>query len=324
MEISQILSEHYNIHNVSLSEVQPGWSALAYRVETDSGLYFLKVYDKSLPTTHLAVERIDFYMPVLSWLSKTSALCGRILTPISTRNGTYKVETASNMYVLFSFIKGNMPGIQSMTKAQTIELAETLAILHTVSETIPFETTGLDEDVSLPFCGQMTQFLDSRNTENDTLSALIFPHTELLRESIRDVLQLRDTVRIGHSPLVLCHGDAHGNNVIQGERLVLVDWEDLRRAPAEADLFIYAWHPHGDALFEAYSAARSGYRINRKLLYFYVLRRRIEDVWVDIQRLTEENPDESEIAKLIGFIRRGIDEIKKIYTNKSMTGGGIE
>jgi thiamine kinase-like enzyme len=115
---------------------------------------------------------------------------------------------------------------------------------------------------------------------------------------------------------VLCHGDAHGNNVIQGERLVLVDWEDLRLAPPEADLFIHAWHPHGDVLLKSYSAACHGYQINHELLFFYVLRRRIEDVWVDIQRLTEESPDEVETEKLLGWTRLGIEEVHKLMLDR--------
>ena len=62
MAIPEILSQHYNLFNILLSEMQPGWSALAYRVQVGSDLYFLKVYDKTLPTTHFAVERIDSYM----------------------------------------------------------------------------------------------------------------------------------------------------------------------------------------------------------------------------------------------------------------------
>ena len=131
----------------------------------------------------------------------------------------------------------------------------------------------------------------------------------MLHSAIKQALHLRDTIRLGYSPLVLCHGDAHGNNVIQSRRLVLADWEDLRRAPAEADLFIYTMHKHGDALLKAYAAARNGYQINHELLYFYILRRRIEDVWFDIQRLTEESPDETEKAQLLVWIRQSIDEI---------------
>lgn len=39
--------------------------------------------------------------------------------------------------------------------------------------------------------------------------------------------------------MVLCHTDAHGWNLIQSNKLVLVDWEGLRLAPPEADLNMF-------------------------------------------------------------------------------------
>jgi thiamine kinase-like enzyme len=136
----------------------------------------------------------------------------------------------------------------------------------------------------------------------------------MLRSATDEARRLRDTAGLRHSSLVLCHGDAHGNNVIQGERLVLADWEDLRMAPPEADLFIYAWHPYGAELLKAYSAARGGYPIDSKLLRFYVLRRRLEDVWVDIQRLTEEVLDARETEKQLDYVRRGIEEVRLLLS----------
>jgi len=317
-ELLTFLKSEYGIVSNSISPVSGGFSTkAAYRAEGADGTeYFLKVYDKSWPTTRPFVERIDIYMPVLDWLSASSSLRGRVLTPVRVRGGAYKAETDGDVYMLFIYVRGETPGVQGMTRAQTKELAELLALLHDVGEAVPLEMPGLAENISLPFCEQLTRYLNKSDVEQDALFDIISPHTELLLEVIRETLHLRDTIRLGYSPLVLCHGDAHGNNVIQGERLVLADWEDLRLAPAEADLFIYAWHQHGSMFLEAYSAARRGYRINPELLYYYVLRRRIEDVWFDEQRLTEETLDEAETSKLLDWTRRGIEEIQSLYREK--------
>jgi aminoglycoside phosphotransferase (APT) family kinase protein len=229
----------------------------------------------------------------------------------------YKAEMNGNVYVVFLYVCGEVPGVQGMTHAQTVELAEILATLHDISDTVPFETSGLNEDISLSFCDQLTRYVNKADARHDELFDLVSPYIDLLCAAISEILLLRDTIRMGYSPIVLCHGDAHGNNVIQSDRLVLADWEDLRWAPAEADLFIYAWHPHGDTLLEAYAVARRGYHINHKLLYFYTLRRRIEDVWVNIQRLTEESPDKVEMAKLLDRTRRGIEEVRALYCDKN-------
>ena len=313
-EISGVLKSEYGIVSNDVAATAGGFSAKAYRAKDTRGTdYFVKVYDKSLPTTRFHAARIDSCMPVLDWLAKTPGLSGRVLTPVATRSGAYKAETERNLYVLFLFVHGSLPKVQGMTRAQTAELAEILALLHENGDNIPFETYGIDEDTSLDFCGSLVRFLDGPNGKNGVLYGLVAPHSDMLRLAIRQALHLRDTIRLGYSPLVLCHGDAHGNNVIQGERLVLADWEDLRCAPAEADLFIYAWHGYGDTLLKAYASARGGYGIDFELLHFYVLRRRIEDVWVDIQRLTEESPGETETAKLLECIARGIAEVRAAY-----------
>ena len=313
-EILDLLKIEYGIISNNIIPTVGGFSAKAYRVKDMDGIdYFVKVYDKFLPTTRFYVDRIDNYMPVLDWLAKTPALHGRILTPISTKNGSYRAETDRNIVVLFLFVHGDLPKVQGMTLAQTVELAEILALLHNNGENIPFETHGLYEDTSLDFFERLAQFLDNLNAKNEVFYELINPHADILYSAIKHAQYLRDTIQLKHFNLVLCHGDAHGNNVIQSERLVLADWEDLRLAPAEADLFIHAWHKHGNILLEAYAAARHSYIINKELLYFYTLRRRIEDIWVDIQRLTEESPDKKEKAKLLDWIAEGIAKVKTTY-----------
>lgn len=320
-ELSFLLKSKYGIVPTAIFPATGGFSTkAAYRVAGADGVeYFVKVYDKSLPTTRFFVERIDMYMPVLDWLTTKPALRGRILTPVPLLSGAYKAEADSDVYVVFLFVRGEAPGIQGMTRAQTVELAEILALLHDTGNSVPFETPGLAEDFSLPFCDQLVRYLSKTDTEHDALYDLIDPHSDMLIAATCETLRLRDTSRLGYSQLVLCHGDAHGNNVIQSERLVLADWEDLRWAPAEADLFIHAWHPHGDTLLEAYASARHSYRINRELLYFYTLRRRIEDVWFDMQRLIEESPNEAETAKLLDWTRRGIEEVSMLYCNGKRT-----
>jgi len=315
-----LLTSEYGIIPTSITPVRGGFSAKAYRVTDRDGIvYSLKAYDKSLPTVRPFVERNDHYMPVLGWLSASPALGGRVLTPVSTRNGAYQVQAGDDVLAVFLYVTGELPRVEGMTRAQTVELGEILAALHDTGASIPFDTPGLAEDISLSFCEQFIQFLDVMDAKNGALDDLLAPHAELLRAACREALRLRDTLQLSYTPLVLCHGDAHGNNVIQSDRLALADWEDLRWAPAEADLFIHAWHAHGDALLEGYCAARRGYRINRELLDFYTLRRRIEDVWVDIERLIKETSDESEVMKFFGWISQGIEEVRAVYRGQPTT-----
>jgi len=159
-ELLTLLKSEYGIVSNSIFPVPGGFSTkAAYRVAgVDGSEYFLKVYDKSLPTTRPFVERIDVYMPVLDWLSASSTLHGRVLTPVPARGGAYKAETGGDVYVLFIYVRGETPGVQGMTRTQTVELAEILALLHDAGEAVPLEMPGLAENISLPFCEQLTDF----------------------------------------------------------------------------------------------------------------------------------------------------------------------
>lgn len=309
-----LLQSEYGIKATAVFPAKGGFSTkAAFQVIGDDGTpYFVKTYDQGLPTTRFFVERISQYMPALHCLSAMQVLKERVLSPIPTKKGTYQGELEGTVYVVFHFVSGDVPGIQGMTKEQTVELAEILAALHENGDRIPFETPGLREDLSLPFCSQMMRFLDKAGENQGALSPLVSPYAPLLHTAVSKVLLLRDTVRSGYESIVLCHGDAHGNNVIQSTHLVLADWEDLRWAPPEADLFIHAWHPHGGTLLEAYAAKRKEYAIHSQLLTFYVLRRRLEDVWVNIQRLTQESPSESEATALLLRTRQGLEEVQAL------------
>jgi len=311
----EVLKEHFGVAPTNVCEVVGGFSAKAYRVDADRA-YFLKVYDRSLPTMRPFIERIDAYMPALGWLSTTPALRGRVAHPIPALNETYKVETPDHVFLLFAHIQGETPGEKGLTLRQTEELAEILAILHDTSKHIPFDTPGLSEDISLPFCEKLERYLANADLEASALARLVCPHAATLRAAIAETVRLRDTVRLHAAPLVLCHADAHSYNVMHGNRLVLVDWEDLRWAPAEADLFMHALSPHWAAFWQAYSAIRSDFRLDAGLMRFNLIRRRLDDIGLDIERITQEDPTEAETTKMLGWIALSISEAREILSGR--------
>ena len=62
-----------------------------------------------------------------------------------------------------------------------------------------------------------------------------------------------------HAPLryALCHTDIHGWNLMQEDRLILIDWEGLKLAPVEADLFSFT-----ETFFFGDGAAEEGFFIH--------------------------------------------------------------
>lgn len=76
-------------------------------------------------------------------------------------------------------------------------------------------------------------------------------------------------------PLVITHGDAHHYNVLQMPfDIWLVDWDGLKIAPIERDLWHYEYAP----LIDEYCKLNPLYKINHELCKFYRLQRFYEDI----------------------------------------------
>lgn len=324
MIYGELLANRFGIMPKDVYEVKGGWSAKAYRVDAGRYNYFLKVYDKSQPSIQPWVNRIDAYISILGWLSKTQELRGLIAEPIPSLNGDYKVETTDHAFLLFTYVQGDTPGERGLSRSQVAELAKILARLHVFGESIPCDTRGLFEDVSLSFCDNLERYMAEARDQDDPLSRLVSPKADMIRSAIAETVRLRDTARLNAQSLVLCHTDAHYNNVIQSDCLVLVDWEDLRLAPAEADLFMYAFNPHWPAFWHAYSAIRSDFHIDAGLLRFYLIRRRLDDIWYYVSRILFDEPNEDEVSRICGRLRSAFSETQRLLSDELTLELGIE
>lgn len=282
---SRVLREAYGLPVQRVEEVRGGWSARAFRADTAEAAYFLKVYDRALPSTAPWVARIGDYLPPLYYLSQSTPLRGRVPTPVLTAEGAYQHADERFVYVLFDFIQGHTVGFGHVTSAHARELAEAVAVLHGYGADMPGVTDRLQEAAEDLSCQELAAML------REGMPEALAPAEDFLAQAVSRTEHLRRTVRRPVEGLGLCHGDLHGNNLMQGERLVLVDWEDLRLAPPEADLFMFAGEPYWEDFLAVYQAARPDFRLNPPLLYFYRLRRRVEDIYYFASRLFEERPD---------------------------------
>lgn len=303
----EILTHEFDVQPVSIKDVRGGWSARAFVVETHEKRYFMKVYDGTKQAVLPWIERIDRYIDVLGWLSKTAELKSRIVTPVPTPYGNYKVISGTDVYLLFDFVDGVTPGI--LNREQLAELANILARLHGFKADGLGGMDGLQEDTSLWFCERMDAFLHAN--DQGAPGDFLRPHKATLQAVIDQTTRLRDSVRLGATPCSLCHTDAHGNNVIQGDRLVLADWEGLCVAPVEADLFMYVGDPNWDVFLSAYHLARPGFILNQDMLRFYQCRRYLEDIWFYLTRLLHDHPNQSETDEVFSRLRNIISLAEK-------------
>lgn len=109
---------------------------------------------------------------------------------------------------------------------------------------------------------------------------------------------------------VLCHTEIHHWNMMQGENLVIIDWEGLKLAPPEHDLFSIILKPYGNNFLNEYFKFMPNYKPNQEVLEFYFLRRKLEDIWEWVELLHYGNPEgearEEALAGLLGEFKEKI------------------
>jgi len=294
--INQILHTHYNIENARLTEVQPGWSALAYRIDAGDKQYFLKEYDKARFTAQPWIQLIDRYMPTVVWLGDHTALRERIPHVTPTVGGDYKYENDERVYILFDWIEGLTPRDGSLTRPQLASLAQIISELHCFDERIPTSANIVRERYDIPFYESLMSHArhGDENIPNEYLQLII--------EKLHHLSETSRTLSMQNLPFVLCHNDLHGWNVItQGDGLILLDWEGLRFAPREADLFMIKyeryWGQRWAEFYDIYKKTHSNYEINENAMRFFQLRRRLDDINEFVNHIVFDNAGDAVIAE---------------------------
>ena len=288
MAITEILSLHYGIRNSRLTEVEPGWSALAYRVEAGGKRYFLKVYDKTRYTSQIWIQGIDQYMPTVVWLGEHTPLRERIPHVIPAMDGVYKYEDEKRVYILFDWIEGITPREEPLTRPQLLSLAHIIAELHSLDEQIPTSSSVIRENYDIPFYESLMS--RARSADENIPSKYL----QIIIEKLHQLSEVSRSLPALNLPYTLCHNDIHGWNVItQGDRLMLLDWEGLRLAPREADLFMFKyeryWGYRWDEFYDVYKKKHPQLEINETAMRFFQLRRRLNDVDEFVNNIVLDN-----------------------------------
>src|SRR5690606_14744434 len=96
----------------------------------------------------------------------------------------------------------------------------------------------------------------------------------------------------------ICYTDIHHWNIISEEqRLYLLDWGGIKVAPQEADISSISQQPYFDIYLKKYTEFNHDYQVNNTALQYYLLSRKLLDVFEFIEQLQfdELSPEEYEI-----------------------------
>ena len=310
---SIILQQNYQITAKNIDSQEGGWSALAYQVTTASGRFFLKIYEKSSIATAAWTAHINDYMPILVWLNETTLLKGRIPRPLLTIDGNYKVEDEQRIYILFDYIDGMTIAEQDLTDSQVSELARIIAELHAFGADIPYPTSQIREDFAVPFCAKLKHLIDHDRADYPAdLLAILTPHLDKLAYFADQTETLAAQMKAASPDMRLCHTDAHGWNLMQSQNLMLIDWEGLKLAPVEADLFMFYDKPYWELFLSTYREKHKDFAISADVMNFYLYRRKLEDIWEFIDRILHDPITPELRDKAMQLLKQEFNEIGSV------------
>ncbi|WML56470.1 aminoglycoside phosphotransferase family protein [Neobacillus sp. PS2-9] len=299
--ITAILIENYGIEATSIEQRPGGWSALAFFVEDQCKKYFLKVYNKRKPSIAPYIDAIDRYTPLIKWMYNHTDLKNNLANPIFTKYKSNKCEDEQYVYLLSEYIEGTTIGDKQLSQNHVNELAKILGLLHMNTSNIPngLKQQQVNENFDIDFCENLYSFIkkDLENKDNRVLE-IVKPYTGTLLEKINRKRYLSNTLISKPYQFVLSHADAHNWNVMQGEYLVLIDWECLKLAPQEQDLILIITEPYAGQFVNEYRKYMKYESPDFDAFEFYFLKRKLEDIWEWIKNLRFEGHIRSEEVTL--------------------------
>lgn len=244
-------------------------------------------------------------LPMLVSAMDTAAALGVldfVVAPLSTKDGQIVVRLGNRYAVtLFPLVAGEPGSFYDVpTLAQRADMASVLARLHSVSVPgAPRHDPGLEARAGLD---EALDSLDaSWNTGpygDRTRELLAARESEVRATLARFDASANRIAAMDDADLVVTHGETHrGNTLTDGDRLLLIDWDTVRLAPPERDL----WMGLGDdAVARELYAREAGHEVSGELMAFYELRWALDDIAVYVRDFRAPHGESADLEQAWG------------------------
>lgn len=307
-----VVANTYALCPEAIEAVQGGWSADAFHVKAVEGEFFLKVYDKTRPSVAAFIRAMADYLPVLRKLNQDPELMRHLPVVVSTHNGALYSEDRNHVYLLTQYIHGQTLGEESPSETQVDQLADVLARLHSYrAELLPGyklskEKFQFDLSAELHFLRA-----DRRQEQPTGLRDIFLMNKALLDQALNKINQLADELKSINHTLCLVHADLHpGNLMWTGDKLVVLDLEDLTYSLPELDLMFLVDQPYSSRFFARYQRLHPNYQINWTAINYFWLRRDLTDIVQFGRQIAYENLDETTQKHAFHWMATNIANLK--------------
>ena len=277
----------------TVTPLQPGFVAHAHRLQTTTHDVMVKTYDRTRAITARMLEYAPFYLSVTAQLAQHAVLQGRIAAPLARADETFLYDDDIHVSAVFAYVHGVTPRNTPLTVAQQCDMATTVGYIHRASAQVPLPSHARIETFvprwDTRWYSMLTTEWQQLPPDIQRLLADARPAHVTLFQRMR---QVSIYLRAHPLPMVLCHSDIHGWNVIvQGTQTCMIDFEGLVLAPAEQDLFCWYGDTAWPAIFATYQHVVGRHVINPQALYFYQVKRYLEDIYEWVAELCDAHLD---------------------------------
>ncbi len=204
-----------------------------YRATTDDTAYFVKLRSGAFDELPVAIAKHLHEQGVT-----------QVIAPLTTQSGQLWADLGDFKVFVSPFIAGRNGYEVALSDAHWIELGRALLAIHHVALPATWTDRIQQERYTDVYREQVKSFQRqlAETTCQDPISAaladLINHQRGVIDRLVRRADDLAAVLQAQSPPLVLCHADIHAGNVLidRDNRLYLVDWDTVLRAPKERDL----------------------------------------------------------------------------------------
>lgn len=312
LKFKQAIEEFYNIKIEKIIKAPRQFVAETHIIDDSKGnQYFCKLVDKPL-----FIPQIIESLPIVEEVYTKGI--SRISYPVRGKNDLY-VFSDKTLIILYNYISAPQNFDYNFHAVGKV-LAEIHNLTPQVSTSPPKESFEFpNEEI---FNERFVAALDY-NSDN----AVMKEFKNLLREYKNEILLYKDifldvcNLCKNDTPnLVLTHGDVYTNILVKSPYdIYIIDWDELRLAPAERDLWM---HDEVTELLEGYKIVIPNFVINKNMRSFCILQyyfERMNYYFSDI--LNESLDDEFRLLRIkklgqnrmAGWILPKVEEVKVLY-----------
>jgi Ser/Thr protein kinase RdoA (MazF antagonist) len=260
-DIVGVINKNYDFKIESISFMDKG-SFFAFSAETNKNKLFIKIYPRSysLSADYTFTEtKLNTIGKTLTQLMSEHGL-KNIPKVYANIQGKFCTPYDNYFLMVFDYLAGKSPSYEP-NELNAEKLQDVLSILHGVPLGGFSQLMREDFSINYALCLinwiEKSKNLHAESTPLNKMLCRIKNEQAYLQQLIDQLKTLQKNVCAKENKFVVTHGDPHHFNIIQNNNdLFLVDWDDIKLAPRERDIWFYKNNSVDQELCQFYQLQR--------------------------------------------------------------------